>query len=97
MALGDLCPHRFERQVEARHHNHGFQTSDGIARRVRMASRQRTFMTSVHRLKHVKSFRTTALTNDDPIGPHTQRVFHQVGGRNLAFAFDIGGSRFQSH
>ena len=54
-------------------------------------------MARIHGLQHVERFRSAAFADDDSFGPHTQRVAHQVRGRDGAFAFDIRRSRFQSH
>ena len=40
-------------------------------------------MTRVHCLEHVQRLGTTAFADDDPLGPHTQGVSHQVGGGNF--------------
>ena len=40
---------------------------------------------------------SAALADDDAFGPHTQGVFHQVGGGDGAFAFDVRRARFQPH
>ena len=53
-------------------------------------------MARVHRLQHIERFFTTALTEDDPVGPHTQRVLHQFALTNFAFALDAGWARFHS-
>jgi len=37
---GDLGPDRQQRQLHTSHHDHGFDTGDGVARRVRMGGRQ---------------------------------------------------------
>ena len=40
---------------------------------------------------------TAAFADDDPLGPHTQGVAHQVGGGDRALAFDVRRARFQPH
>ena len=40
---------------------------------------------------------SAALADDDSFGPHTQGVFHQVGGGDCALAFDVRRARFQPH
>ena len=37
----------------------------------------------------------TALADDDPVGPHTQGVSHQVGRVDPSLAFDVGRPRFE--
>ena len=58
---------------------------------------QRAFVAGVHGLQHVERFRTAALADDDPVGPHTQGVAHQVGGRDRALAFDVRRAGFEPH
>jgi hypothetical protein len=49
-------------------------------------------MAGVHRLKHVQRFSTTNLANDDPVGPHPQRVAYEVANGDLSATFDVGRS-----
>ena len=94
---GDLLPHGLERQVEAGHRDHRFDTGDGVARRIGVQRRHRAFVARVHGLQHVERFRTAAFADDDSFGPHTQGVPHQVGGGDRALAFDVRRARFQPH
>ncbi len=52
-------------------------------------------MTGVHRLQHVEGFFAAALTDDDAVGPHAQRILHQLALAQLAFSFGVGGPGFQ--
>ena len=52
-------------------------------------------MAGVHGLQHVEGFLAAHLADDDAVGPHAQRVLDQLALANLAFAFDIGRTRFQ--
>ena len=54
-------------------------------------------MTGVHGLKHVEGFRATALTDDDTLRTHPQRVLDKFGCRDCAFAFDVGRASFESN
>ena len=54
-------------------------------------------MAGVHRLQHVERFLAAALTDDDAVGPHSQRVLQQITHRDLTGAFEIGGTRFETH
>ena len=94
---GDLLPHRLDRHFEAGHHDHGFQTGDGVARRVGVDRGQRAVVAGVHGLQHVERFTATAFADDDPFRPHTQGVADQVGGGDRPLAFDVGRPRFQPH
>ena len=68
-----------------------------VARRVGVDRGQRAVVAGVHGLQHVQRFGAAAFADDDPFGPHTQGVAHQVGGRDRALAFDVRRTRFQSH
>ena len=94
---GDLLPHGFDRQLEAGHHDHRFETGQGVAGRVGVQRRQRAVVARVHGLQHVERFGSAAFADDDPLGTHTQGVFHQVGRGDRAFAFDVRRPRFQPH
>jgi hypothetical protein len=50
----------------------------------------------VHGLQHVEGLAATALADDDPIGPHTQGVAHQIADGHLALALDVRWTRFQN-
>ena len=54
-------------------------------------------MAGVHRLEHVECFRTSNLTNDDPIGAHSQAVDHQVALGDTARSFNVGWPGFESY
>ena len=43
--------------------------------------RHRAVVAGVHRLKHVERFAGANLADDDPVGPHAQRVLDQVALR----------------
>ena len=61
-----------------------------VARRVGVQRRQRAVVAGVHRLEHVERLAAADLADDDAVGPHAQRVAHQVAGRDLALALDVG-------
>jgi len=50
---------------------------------------QRAVVTGVHRLEHVQGFATTALSDDDAIGSHAQRVDDQFANGDPALAVDV--------
>ena len=56
---------------------------------------QRTVVTGIHRLEHVERFAAAALTDDDAIGPHTQRVADQVADADFAGALNVRRARFE--
>ena len=56
----------------------------------------RTFMAGIHGLKHVEGFFAAALSDNDPVGPHTQSVFHQFALANFSFAFGTRWACFHS-
>ena len=93
----DLRAHGAGRQVDAGHADHVFETSQRLARRVRVNRRHRTVMAGVHRLQHVERFFTAALTDDDPVRAHSQRVLQQIAHRDLAGAFKVCGTRLKPY
>ena len=62
-----------------------------------MNGRQRTVMTGIHCLKHIQSFPGTALPDNNPVRPHTQRVDQQVSDRNLPPALNICRTGFKPY
>ena len=46
-------------------------------------------MAGVHRLEHVERLGAANLADDDPVGPHAQRVPDEVADRDLALALDV--------
>ena len=83
--------------VQAAHGDHGFEAAQRVARRVGVNRGQRAVVAGVHGLQHVQRFLAAHLTDDDAVGTHTQRVDHQLALLDRAFAFDVGGPRFQAH
>ncbi len=94
---GDLFADGPNRQIEAAHQNHRFDTRQCIARAVGVDRRERPVVAGVHCLQHVERFGAAALTDDDAVGTHTQRVAEQIPDMDLAFPFDIGRPRFESN
>ncbi len=58
--------------------------------RVGVHGRQRAVVAGVHRLQHVERLAAAALADDDPVGPHAQRVADQVADGDRALALDVG-------
>ena len=52
-------------------------------------------MAGVHRLEHVERLGSADLADDDAVGPHAQRVAHEVADRDLAVAFGVLDARLQ--
>ena len=50
----------------------------------------------VHGLQHVERFGAAHLADDDAVGPHAQRVDHQVARRDPAAPFDVGRPRLHA-
>jgi len=53
-------------------------------------------VTGVHGLEHREGLATTRLTDDDPLGTHTEGVPDEVHDRDRALAFDVGRARFET-
>ena len=68
----DLFPNSPLRKFDASHHDHRLEPTEQLAWRVGVHRRHRSRMTGVHGLEHVERLRTTALSDDDPVGSHTQ-------------------------
>ena len=81
----------------AAHHDHRFETADGLARAVGVERAHRAVVAGVHRLQKVEGFRSADLADDDALGPHTQTVLDEIAHGDLAFAFEVGRARFETH
>ena len=66
-----------------------------VARRVGVDRGHRAVVAGVHRLQHVERLAGANLADDDPVGPHAQRVLDQVALGDLALALDVRRPRFQ--
>ena len=87
----DLLPDGSLGQLDPAHHHHGLETAEQLARGVGVHRGHRTGVTGVHGLEHVERLRATALTDDDAVGPHTQRVADEVADADLAAPLGVGG------
>ncbi len=76
-------------QVHTGHESHRFEAGECIARAVGVGGRHRAVVAGVHGLKHVQRGLIANLADDDPVGPHTQGVDHQVLNGDFALAFDV--------
>src|ERR1035438_981808 len=94
---GELLPDDFVGHVLAGHHDHGFETREGVARRIGVHRGHGTVVAGVHGLQHVERFGAAGFAHDDAVGAHTEGVDHQVALGDGAGAFDVGGAGFQAH
>src|ERR1017187_4352439 len=53
-------------------------------------------MARVHGLEHVQRFTATALSDDDSIRAHTQRVDDQLADRDAPLAVDVRGTSLEA-
>ena len=53
-------------------------------------------MAGVHGLQHVERFFAAALTDNDTVGAHSERITNEVALSHFPLALDIGGARLQS-
>ena len=63
--------------------------------RVGVRGRERAVVAGVHRLQHVERLAAAALADDDAVGPHAQRVAHEVADRVLALALHVRRARLE--
>ncbi len=54
-------------------------------------------MAGVHGLQEVERLGATDFADDDPLGTHTQAVLDEITHGDHAFAFDVGGARFEAN
>ena len=63
--------------------------NERVPRRVGVHGRQRAVVAGVHGLQHVEGLAAADLADDDAVGPHAQRVAHQVADGDAAAALDV--------
>ena len=93
----DLLADRLERELDPRHEHHRLEPVERVTRRVGVDRRQRPLVTGVHRLEHVQRLGAANLADDDPVGPHAQRVADQLADPDLALALDVRRPRLEPH
>src|SRR5438034_5539705 len=71
------------------------QTHKALARVVGVDGRHRAIVTGVHGLEHVQRLSATTLTDDDPVGAHTQTALDELAYGPRALALDVGRSRLE--
>ena len=91
----DLLADRADRQVVAGHQHHRLDPGERVARRVRVHRGERAVVARVHRLEHVERLGAADLADDDPVGPHAQRVADELADRDLALALDVLRARLE--
>ncbi|MNT19179.1 hypothetical protein D3C72_1544280 [compost metagenome] len=62
-----------------------------------MQGRQRALVARIHGRQHVKRFGAPALSYNNAVGPHAQRIAHKFAYGDMPPALLIGGARFQRH
>ena len=84
-----------QRQVVAGHQHHRLDARERVAGAVGVDGRERAVVAGVHRLEHVQRLGATHLADDDPVGPHAQRVPHQLADGDLTLALDVVRARLE--
>src|SRR5579862_3669523 len=92
---GDLLPDRAQRQVDACSEHQHLEARKRVARVVRMNGGKRSFMPGIHRLEHVERLGAANLADDDPVGPHAQRVANQLPDPHFALTLDVRRPRLE--
>ena len=94
-AARDLLADRLDRQLDARHQHEHLEPVQRVARRVRVDRGERSVVAGVHRLEHVERLGAADLADDDPVGPHAERVADEVADAHLALALDVRRPRLE--
>jgi hypothetical protein len=76
-------------------HRQRFDPRGDVDDPIGVKGRHGAVMTGVRREQHVEQLRPAGLADDQPVGPHPERLTHQVAHRHLAGAFDVGWPSFQ--
>ena len=92
---GDLPADRLLRELATGHHDHVFETHDGIAGAVGVDRTERAVVAGIHRLEHVEALGTADLAQDDAVRSHAQRIPHQVALIDLAGPLGAHRARLQ--
>ena len=96
-AARDLLADRLHRQLDAGHQDEHLEPVQRVASRVRVDRRERAVVARVHRLEHVERLGAATLADDDPVGPHAERIANEVADAYLALALDVRRARLQRH
>ena len=85
---GDLLADRAVRQPDVGHQRQRLDPAQRLLGRACVDGAQRPVVTGAHRAEHVQRLGAPDLADDDPVGPHPQRVAHERADRDLAAALD---------
>ena len=86
----DLRPDRFERYVDRGHHHHRLEARQRVPCRVGVDGRHASVVAGVHGLQHVEGLGAAHLTDQDPVGAHSEAVAQKLPDGELALALDVG-------
>ena len=75
------------------HQHHRLDAGERVARRVGVDRRQRAVVARVHGLQHVERLGAADLADDDAVGPHAQRVAHELADRRSSPSPSMFGGR----
>src|ERR1700687_2275125 len=91
----DRLPDSPRRQVLSRLEHKGLETDQALVRVVGVDRGHRTIVAGVHGLEHVQRLTTSTLTDDDPVGSHTQTALDELADGHRAFAFHVRRTRLE--
>ncbi len=63
---------------------------------LRVHGRERPVVSGRHRLEHVERLAAAHLAHDEPVGPHAQRVAHELADADLAAALETRAARLEA-
>ena len=83
------------REVVTGHQHHRLDAGQSVPRAVGVDGRERAVMARIHGLQHVERFGAANLADDDPVGPHAQRVAHELADRHAVLAGQVHRARLE--
>ena len=92
-----LLAHGGVRQPHAGHQRERLDPAQRVRRRVGVHRRQRAVVAGVERHEHVERLGAAHLAHHDAVGPHAQRVAHELADRHLAAALEVGRPGLEPH
>ena len=95
--VGDLVADRRERQPDVRHQRERLEPAQRLGRAAGVDRAERAGVARAQRDQQVERLRTAHLADDQPVGPHPQRVAHEPADRHLAAALEVRRSRLEPH
>ena len=93
---GNLLAHRGVRQLETRHQREQLDPPERVLGPLRVDGRERPVVARRHRLEHVERLAAAHLADDQSVGPHPQRVAHELPDADLARALETRAARLQA-